>query len=59
MSDSHKLRKLKEMRLANLEKECETISGNNFSNNLIKANWNQIKKVFIKDFKDGSHGKKD
>jgi hypothetical protein len=41
------------------EKECETISGNNFSNNLIKANWNQIKKVFVKDFQDGSHGKKD
>ena len=41
------------------EKDCETISGNNFSNNLIKANWNQIKKVFVKDFKDGSHGKKD
>jgi len=41
------------------EKDCETISGNNFSNNLIKANWNHIKKVFVKDFKDGSHGKKD
>ena len=40
------------------EKDCETISGNNFSNNLIKANWNQIKKVFVKDFQDGSHGKK-
>ena len=37
----------------------KAISGNNFSNNLIKANWNQIKKVFVKDFKDGSHGKKD
>jgi hypothetical protein len=40
------------------EKECETISGNNFSNNLIKANWSHIKKVFVKDFQDGSHGKK-
>ena len=34
------------------EKNCETISGNNFSNNLIKANWNHIKKVFLKDFQD-------
>jgi hypothetical protein len=41
------------------ERDCETISGNNFSNNLIKANWNQIKKVFVKDFKEGAHGKKD
>ena len=40
------------------EKDCETISGNNFSNNLIKANWKQIKKVFVQDFKNGSHGKK-
>ena len=40
------------------EKECETISGNNFSNNLIKANCNHIKKVFVKDFQDGSHVKK-
>ena len=26
------------------EKECETISGNNFSNNLIKANWQKMSK---------------
>ena len=39
------------------EKECETISGNNFSNNLIKANWQKIKKAFLKDFQDGSHKK--
>ena len=39
------------------EKQCETMSGKNHSNNLIKANWNHIKKVFLKDFKDGSHGK--
>ena len=35
------------------EKECETISGNNFSNNLIKANWQKMKKAFVKDFEDG------
>tara|TARA_R100000234_G_scaffold53018_1_gene31872 strand:- start:254 stop:625 length:372 start_codon:yes stop_codon:yes gene_type:complete len=34
------------------EKDCETISGSNFSNNFIKANWNKIKKVFLKDFQD-------
>ena len=39
------------------EKECETISGNNFSNNLIKANWQKMKKAFVKDFEDGSHTK--
>ena len=39
------------------EKECETISGNNFSNNLIKANWQKMKKAFVKDFEDGSHKK--
>ena len=39
------------------EKECETISGNNFSNNLIKANWQKMKKAFLKDFEDGSHKK--
>ena len=39
------------------EKECETISGNNFSNNLIKANWQKMKKAFLKDFQDGSHKK--
>ena len=39
------------------EKECETISGNNFSNNLIKANWKKMKKAFVKDFEDGSHKK--
>ena len=39
------------------EKECETISGNNFSNNLIKANWQKMKKTFVKDFEDGSHKK--
>ena len=39
------------------EKECETISGNNFSNNLIKANWHKMKKAFVKDFEDGSHTK--
>ena len=39
------------------EKECETISGNNFSNNLIKANWQKMKKAFVKDFEDGSHSK--
>ena len=39
------------------EKECETISGNNFSNNLIKANWQKMKNTFVKDFEDGSHKK--
>ena len=39
------------------EKQCETMSGKNHPNNLIKANWQHIKKVFLKDFKDGSHGK--
>ncbi len=39
------------------EKECETISGNNFSNNHIKANWQKMKKAFVKDFEDGSHKK--
>ena len=39
------------------EKECETISGNNFSNSKIKACWQKMKEVFIKDFKDGSHTK--
>ena len=37
------------------EKECETISGNNFSNNLIKANWQKMKKVFVKDFSEGAN----
>jgi len=39
------------------EKECETISGNNFSNSKIKAYWQKMKEVFVKDFKDGSHSK--
>ena len=34
------------------EKNCETMSGNNFSNNFIKANWTKLKKVFVKDFQD-------
>ena len=37
------------------EKECETISGNNFSNKKIKSCWQKMKEVFIQDFKDGSH----
>ena len=37
------------------EKECETISGNNFSNKKIKSYWQKMKEVFVKDFKDGSH----
>jgi hypothetical protein len=39
------------------EKECETISGNNFSNKKIKSYWQKMKEVFVKDFKDGSHSK--
>ena len=39
------------------EKDCATMSGNNFTNNVIQANWQHIKKVFLQDFKDGSHGK--
>ena len=37
------------------EKECETISGNNYSNNLIRANWQKMKKVFVKDFSEGAN----
>ena len=39
------------------EKECETISGNNFSNSKIKACWQKMKEVFVQDFKDGSQSK--
>ena len=37
------------------EKECETISGNNFSNEKIKSYWQKMKKVFLKDFTEGAN----
>ena len=41
------------------EKDCETISYKKLKNNMIKANLNKKKKVFVKYFKEKKKKKKD